>query len=183
MDLPAVTSVLRRAIRHNKVLGLANPGHAEHGAVLAAIQAAYAPQAVALRPAWTAAARGAAGDQAGTEKQPPAEPRNMLINPSKLTKTGGSILEADRGQFWTPIDRQPARAMQRSRPLRSNSSRGIAERIRRAIATLKPDLMRPVSVREAHPVVFCQLEPAACVRIGHDLSAWYAVGIELVVPC
>jgi len=49
LDLPAVTSVLRRAIRHNKVLGLANPGHAEHGAVLAAIQAACA----ALR--WPAA--------------------------------------------------------------------------------------------------------------------------------
>lgn len=47
LDLPTVTSVLRRAIRHNKVLELTNPGHAEHGAVLAAIQAANAPHAVA----------------------------------------------------------------------------------------------------------------------------------------
>jgi len=42
--------------------------------------------------------------------------------------------------------------------------------------------MRPVSVREAHPIVLCQLKAAARVRIGHDLSAWYAVGIELIVP-
>src|SRR6266540_7545507 len=42
--------------------------------------------------------------------------------------------------------------------------------------------MRPVSVREAHEIVLCQLEAAACVRIGHHFSAWYAVGIELVVP-
>src|SRR5262245_31578001 len=62
------------------------------------------------------------------------------------------------------------------------SNRWIAERIRRTIAALKPDLMRPISVRKAHPVVRCQLEAAARVRIGHDLSAWHAVGIKLVVP-
>src|SRR6266496_6392008 len=43
--------------------------------------------------------------------------------------------------------------------------------------------MRPVSVRKAHEIVFCQLQTAAFVRIGHDFSAWYAHGIELVVPC
>jgi len=64
-----------------------------------------------------------------------------------------------------------------------NLNRWIAERIRRAIAALKPDLMRPVSLREAHEIVLCQLETAACVRIGHDFSAWYAIRIELVVPC
>src|SRR5215472_16212988 len=42
--------------------------------------------------------------------------------------------------------------------------------------------MRPVSIRKADPVVLCQLETAARVRIGHDLSAWYTVRIELVVP-
>src|SRR5207342_1229205 len=78
--------------------------------------------------------------------------------------------------------RRPARATQVSKPLRSNLNRWIAERIRRAIAALKPDLMRPVSVREAHPVVLCQLKAAARVRIGHDLSAWYAVLIELIIP-
>src|SRR5580692_2329841 len=78
--------------------------------------------------------------------------------------------------------RQPSRARQVSNPLRSNSYRWIAERIRRAVAAFKPDLMSPVSVREAHPVILCQLEAAVRVRIGHDLSAWYAVGIELVVP-
>src|SRR6266403_2729335 len=62
------------------------------------------------------------------------------------------------------------------------SNRRVAERIRRAIAALEPDLMRPVSVREAHPVVLCQLEAAARVRIGHDLRPRHSVGIELVVP-
>src|SRR5262249_12259298 len=42
--------------------------------------------------------------------------------------------------------------------------------------------MRPISVRKVHPVVRCKLEAAARVRIGHDLSAWNSVGIELVVP-
>src|SRR5205823_13707428 len=78
--------------------------------------------------------------------------------------------------------RQPAKARQVSNPLRSNSNRWIAERIRRAIATLKPDLMRPVSVREAHPVVPCELKAAVRVRIGHHLSARHSVRIELVVP-
>src|SRR4029453_14057832 len=62
------------------------------------------------------------------------------------------------------------------------SNRWIAERIRRTIAALKPDLMCPVSVREGHPVVRCQLEAAARVGIGHDLSAWHAVGIKPVFP-
>src|SRR4029453_660601 len=62
------------------------------------------------------------------------------------------------------------------------SNRWIAERIRRTIAALKPDLMRPISVRKGHPVILCQLEAAARIRIGHDFSAWDAVGIELVVP-
>src|SRR4029077_1447001 len=78
--------------------------------------------------------------------------------------------------------RRPARARQVSNPLPSNSNRWVAERIRRAIAALKPDLMRPVSVRKAHPVVLCQLEAAARVRIGHDFSGWHAAGIELVIP-
>src|SRR5215831_14766362 len=42
--------------------------------------------------------------------------------------------------------------------------------------------MRPVSVREAYPVILCQLEAAARARIRHDLRAWYAAGIELVIP-
>src|SRR5262249_40964910 len=42
--------------------------------------------------------------------------------------------------------------------------------------------MCPVSVREAHPVVCCQVEAATGVCIRHDLSARYDVGIELVVP-
>src|ERR1700720_4569820 len=62
------------------------------------------------------------------------------------------------------------------------SNRRVAERIRRAITPLEPDLMCPVSVREAHPVVLCQLKAAAGVRIGHDLRARHSVGIELVVP-
>src|SRR5437588_144400 len=36
--------------------------------------------------------------------------------------------------------------------------------------------------KNAHEQVLRQLEPTAWVCIGHDLSAWYAVGIELVVP-
>ena len=52
----------------------------------------------------------------------------------------------------------------------------------RAVAALEPDLVRPVSVREAHPVVLSQLEAAARARIGHDLGAWNAVGIKLIVP-
>src|SRR5262245_51627670 len=43
--------------------------------------------------------------------------------------------------------------------------------------------MRSVSLWEAYPVVLCKLETAARLRIGHDLSARHAVGIELVVPC
>src|ERR1700726_4506125 len=62
------------------------------------------------------------------------------------------------------------------------SNRRVAERVRRAIATLEPDLMCPVSVREAHPVVLCQLEAATRVRICHDFGARHSVGIELVVP-
>src|ERR1700761_9509770 len=42
--------------------------------------------------------------------------------------------------------------------------------------------MRPASIGEAHPVVLRQFEAAARVRIGHDLSAWHSIGIELVVP-
>src|SRR5262249_39776417 len=84
----------------------------------------------------------------------------------------------DRGRS----PRQPARARQVYNPLQSNLNRRIAERIRRAITTLKPDLMRPVSVRKAHEIVLCQLEAPACVRVGDDLSAWYTMGIELVVP-
>src|SRR5260221_6596672 len=42
--------------------------------------------------------------------------------------------------------------------------------------------MRPVSVGEAHPVVFCQLEATARVCIGHNLGARYSVRIELVIP-
>src|SRR5215471_11968177 len=42
--------------------------------------------------------------------------------------------------------------------------------------------MRPVSVREAYPVVICQLEAAARARIRHDFRAWYAAGIELIIP-
>src|SRR5262249_30014289 len=64
-----------------------------------------------------------------------------------------------------------------------NLNRRVAERIRRAIAPFKPDLMRPVSVREVREKVPCQLETAACVHIGHDFSARYASGIELIVPC
>src|SRR5213075_2845774 len=43
-------------------------------------------------------------------------------------------------------------------------------------------LVRSVAVREADPVVVCQLEAAIRARMGHDLGAWYAVGIKLVVP-
>src|SRR5215471_12984212 len=42
--------------------------------------------------------------------------------------------------------------------------------------------MRPVSVREAYPVIICQLEAAARARIRHDLRSWYAAGIELIIP-
>jgi hypothetical protein len=77
---------------------------------------------------------------------------------------------------------RPARARQVSSPTRSSSNRRIAERIRRAVATFEPDLMRPISVGEAHPVVFCHLEAAARARIGHDLSARHSIRIELIVP-
>src|SRR5262249_39366347 len=79
--------------------------------------------------------------------------------------------------------RQPTRARQASNPFQPNLDRWITERIRRAVAALKPDLMSPVSIRKTHPVFFRKLEAAARVRIGHDLSAWHAIGIELVVPC
>src|SRR5260370_19813180 len=69
-----------------------------------------------------------------------------------------------------------------SSPLRSNSNRRIAERIGRAVAPLKPDLMRTVSVGEAYPVALCQLEAATRLCIGHDLSARQSVRIKLVVP-
>src|SRR5215472_14837064 len=49
--------------------------------------------------------------------------------------------------------RQQARARQMPNPLRSNSNRWVAERIRRAIAALKADLMCAVSVREVYPVI------------------------------
>jgi hypothetical protein len=84
LDLPAVTSVLRRAIRHNKVLELANPGHAEHGAVLAAIQAAYAPHGGGLaasldgRCARRSRRSGRDGETAASTNR-----ETMLINPSK----------------------------------------------------------------------------------------------------
>src|SRR5437762_14362599 len=42
--------------------------------------------------------------------------------------------------------------------------------------------MRSVAVREADPVVVCQLEAAIRARVGHDLGARYPVGIKLVVP-
>src|SRR5258705_12903024 len=69
-----------------------------------------------------------------------------------------------------------------SSPVRSNSNRRIAERVGRAVAALKPDLMGPVSIGEAPPVVLCQLKAAARARIGHDLGARHSVGIELVIP-
>src|SRR5208282_2540790 len=62
------------------------------------------------------------------------------------------------------------------------SSRWIAERIRRAVAAVEPDLMRPVSVRETYPVVLRQLQAAGRAGDRHDLGAWHAVGIELGVP-
>src|ERR1700692_2553494 len=42
--------------------------------------------------------------------------------------------------------------------------------------------MRAVSVREVDPVILCQTEATARIRIRHDLSAWHSIGIELVVP-
>src|SRR5665811_1252998 len=69
-----------------------------------------------------------------------------------------------------------------SNPLRSTSNRWIAERIRRTVTAVEPDLMRPVSVGEAHPVVLCQLKPTARVCISHRLGARYSLGIELVIP-
>src|SRR6202022_376020 len=103
--------------------------------------------------------------------------------PSTRLKRRAAIPSPDSPHDKGRSRRQPARARQLSNPLRSNSNRWIAERIRRAIAALEPDLMRPVSVREAHPVVLCQIEATARVRVGHDLSAWHSAGIELVVPC
>src|ERR1700742_4595278 len=64
----------------------------------------------------------------------------------------------------------------------SNSSRRIAERIRRTVATVEPDLMRPVSVGEAHPVVLGELEAPARVDVSHHLGAWNSLRIELLVP-
>src|SRR5208282_720535 len=42
--------------------------------------------------------------------------------------------------------------------------------------------MRPVSVREAHPVVLRQLEAARRASDSHDRGSGHACGIELVVP-
>src|SRR5262249_25110319 len=67
-------------------------------------------------------------------------------------------------------------------PVLSNSNRWIAERIRRAIPAIEPDLMRSVSVGEAHPVVLRQFETTARASMRHDLNTRYAVGIKLVVP-
>src|SRR3954469_25924322 len=64
------------------------------------------------------------------------------------------------------------------------SSHGrIAERIRRAVAAFEPDLMRAVSLREAHPIILGEFEAAVRIRISHDLRARHAGGVELIVPC
>src|SRR3984893_1541167 len=121
----------------------------------------------------------AAGRRVATKGALPGRANSF---PSTRLKRRAAIPSPDSPHDKGRSRRQPARARQVSNPLRSNSNRWIAERIRRAIAALESNLMRPVSVREAYPVVLCQLEAAARVRIGHDLSAWHAVGIELVVP-
>jgi hypothetical protein len=94
----------------------------------------------------------------------------------EATPSPGSPRDRGRSQ------RQPARARQASNPLRSNSNRRIAEGIGRAVAALEPDLMSPVSIGEAHPVILCQLKAAARVRIGHNLGTRHFIGIKLVIP-
>src|SRR6266700_4705452 len=69
-----------------------------------------------------------------------------------------------------------------SNRLCSHSNRRIAERIRRTVTAVEPDLMRPVPVGEADPVVLCQFEAAGGACMGHHLGAWNALRIELVVP-
>src|SRR3974390_526108 len=64
----------------------------------------------------------------------------------------------------------------------ANSDRRIAEGIRRTIAALEPDLVRAVSVGEAHPIIPRQFQPAVRTDIGHDLGPRKAAGIELVIP-
>src|ERR1700730_9194048 len=113
-------------------------------------------------------------------KPPLRGPANSF--PSTRLKRRAAIPSPDSPHDKGRSRRQPARARQLSNPLRSNSNRRIAERIRRAIAALEPDLMRPVSLREAHPVVLRQLEAAARFRMGHDLVARPTASTELVVP-
>src|SRR4029077_2430409 len=60
--------------------------------------------------------------------------------------------------------------------------RWIAERFRRAVAAVEPDLMRSVSVREGYPVVPRQLKAAGRAGDSHDLGPWHAIRIELGVP-
>src|SRR4029077_20833355 len=58
-----------------------------------------------------------------------------------------------------------------------------AERIRRTVAAVEPNLMCPISIGEVHPVVLCQLEATTLLCMGHHLGARYTVGIKLVIPC
>src|ERR1700728_2725889 len=76
------------------------------------------------------------------------------------------------------------RARVRHLPSRSRfrSSRRIAERIRRAVTALEPDLMRAVSVWETDKVVLRQFQAAVRTSDRHDLGSGDAVGIELIVP-
>src|SRR3954451_7614109 len=64
------------------------------------------------------------------------------------------------------------------------SSHGrVAERIGRAVAAFEPNLMRAVSLREAHPIILGEFHAAVRTSVGHDLRARDAGGIELLVPC
>src|SRR3954467_10269098 len=60
--------------------------------------------------------------------------------------------------------------------------RRIAERIRRAVTALEPDLMRSVAVRELDKEVLIEAQPAVLSRIGLDHGRRNAGLIELVVP-
>src|SRR5262245_5091275 len=64
----------------------------------------------------------------------------------------------------------------------AKSDRWITERIRRAVAAFKPDLVRAIAVGEAHPKILGELQTAVWTDIGHDLGARHSVRIELVIP-
>src|SRR6185437_9287562 len=63
------------------------------------------------------------------------------------------------------------------------SGRRVAERIRRAVAALEPNLVRAVAVSELDEEIRIERDPAVRTGVAHHLDAAHALRIELPVPC